>query len=374
MVRFNITNAKITINNVTYNVTVPSGTITAKISNAKQLNSSASALIDLTPVIATIYTQNSTIFVMVPSVRAIVIGSNASTSKGPGAKVVVNATERHELDASRPNLTLSNVSLSSSNNLTSFSITVENNANSSIQIKHIMIFGNESIHVTAQGVSVGISDGNIRIHHDNSNIDQDAPSGFGVGGNFGANINSSFGNGMVVNLSSSMGLNSSVSNAILSSLNVSNIEEIGNMIRGNSINATSISNIIRNMNMSIKDYQDIMEHLKVPNSTIAKILNISDVEKNHIEMAVNAADFRVINFFVAQNGTLVLPFMTGSDMNEFEGEGYTIPAHSSATFSFKGTIGFGNGAMSISVTPGVVYKVIVIGEDGARASVNITAS
>ncbi|MGC8496133.1 MAG: hypothetical protein ACP5MX_02925 [Candidatus Micrarchaeia archaeon] len=376
MVRFNITSAKITINNSTYNVTVPSGTVTAKISNARQLNNSASALIDLTPVIATIYTQNSTLFVMVPSVRAIVVGSNASVSKGFGARVAINATERHELEISRPNITLSNVSLSSANNVTSFSITVSNNANSSINIKHIMIFGNESVHVVAQGVAVGISDGHIRIHHgfDNS-IDKDAPSGFGASGSFGAGLASGFGNGgMSANISSSMGINSTAANAILGSLNSSEIENIGKAIESNAINITSILNSTRSMNISIKDYQDIMEHINASNSTIAKILNITGAEREHIDMALGAESFRAINFFVGQNGTLVLPFVAGNDMNEFEGEGYTIPAHGSATFSFKGAIGFGNGVMSISLVPGATYKVVVIGEDGARASMNVSAS
>jgi len=96
MVKFNITSATITIDNKTYNVTVPSQQIIVHVSNTQRVNGTASALIDITPVVASIYTNNSVIFVLVPSLRAVVVPGSASATVG--AKVAINETESMSLN------------------------------------------------------------------------------------------------------------------------------------------------------------------------------------------------------------------------------------------------------------------------------------
>lgn len=388
MVKFNITSATITIDNTTYNVTVPSQQLIVHVSNSNKINGTATALIDITPVVATVYTQNSTLFIMVPSLRAIVVGSNSTSSTaGIGAKTSINAMERHELKISKPNITLSNITLSESSNITSFAVTVTNNGNSSINVKHILIFGNESVSIVASGMAVSVDNNKIYMHHDvNSNIDQEMPAGsYGIGAGSGASSSFGFGNsGMAANLSAVLGINASTANTIIGALNSTELGSISKgFANGSAIGISNIINRMHSINMSIDDYQHLI-HAYTSNSTLTKILNVTDNEKDQIDVGISMVHFRVINFFISQNGTLVLPFITHNMMlpnavnnttSELENEaGYTIPAHSSKVFMFKGTIGFGNGSIGMAVIPGTNYNIIVIGEDGARSSANITAS
>jgi len=78
--------------------------IIVHVSNAHRVNGTASALIDITPVVASIYTNNSVIFVLVPSLRAVVVPGSASATVG--AKLAINDTERHELESVKPNITI----------------------------------------------------------------------------------------------------------------------------------------------------------------------------------------------------------------------------------------------------------------------------
>ncbi|MCL5430591.1 MAG: helix-turn-helix domain-containing protein [Candidatus Marsarchaeota archaeon] len=83
-IKFNVSSANITISNSTYGVYLPQKTITTTISNLTEVNGSSNLLIDFSPTIATIITQNSTMFVLVPSLKAMIIPHLGLTSKfGP---------------------------------------------------------------------------------------------------------------------------------------------------------------------------------------------------------------------------------------------------------------------------------------------------
>ncbi|MEM0149902.1 MAG: DUF4382 domain-containing protein, partial [Candidatus Micrarchaeaceae archaeon] len=302
MVRFNITSAAITIDNVTYNVTVPSQQLIVHVTNANRINGTNSALIDFTPVVATIYTSNSTIFVLVPSVRAIVLGSSkASASAQVGATIGINATEKHELELSRPNITISSATLSQNGNTTSLSITVVNNANASVNIKHIAIFGNESVRVNYKGRVAAIENNMIEVHNDvQVNVGKDEPS-FSVGGDGNANLGASgagslgvspgFGmssqnfSNMQANFSARFGINASTANMIMGAFNSS---ELRNLSGFNFSKAHGFS-------MSVGNYLYVTEHAHIPNATLAKIFNMTNEQQWHIGMGITAARFRVLN-------------------------------------------------------------------------------
>ena len=156
MARFNMTSASITINGTTYPVSVPSPQITVKVVQNSSLNSTAGVLVDLTPTVVVIYTSNSTVFVMVPSVRAVVVpGIGASVASSVGAKELVKAAEHASLDAQSPSISITNASLSVSGNVARLSVTVKDDSNSSVVIKHVMLFGNETFSVSANAVASG---------------------------------------------------------------------------------------------------------------------------------------------------------------------------------------------------------------------------
>ncbi len=107
---------------------------------------------------------------------------------------------------------------------------------------------------------------------------------------------------------------------------------------------------------------------------IAKRLNITQIGDEHIGMGVDMEHFRVLTFFISQNGTLMLPFAQGEDVNSIEGEGYVLKPHSSETFTYTGTIGFGKSSIRIAPVPGNNYRIVVIGEEGAYSAENVTAA
>jgi len=386
MVKFNITSATITIDNKTYNVTVPSQQIIVHVSNTQRVNGTASALIDITPVVASIYTNNSVIFVLVPSLRAVVVPGSTSTTVG--AKVAINYTERHELESIKPNITISSISLSESNNITLFKVNVVNNANTSVRIKHVLLFGNESISINTSVANIRIEDRQIdvrRFSNDTlNNTDMEMPgygnSNFGYGNfNVGSLSNMTLGNASKI-----LGINQSEITKLGSEFNIS----LNASTRLSPENISKIMKGIHNFNISEKELDEMIENKSPAFNSILSNIGIAN-DMGQIKVSIDAEHFRVLNFIATQNGTLVLPFVkynggvasNGSneseDIAELDQEfnnGYTIPAHGSATLTFDGKISFANGHMTIAVIPGDQYRVSVIGTEGAYASANTTAS
>jgi len=386
MVKFNITSATITIDNNTYNLTVPSKQIIVHVSNTQKVNGTASALIDITPVVASIYTNNSVIFVLVPSLRAVVVPGSASTTVG--AKVTINYTERHELESIKPNITISSISLSESNNITLFKVSVVNNANTSVRIRHVLLFGNESISINTSFANIRIEDRQIdvrRFSNDTLNTGMEMPgySNFNIGnGNFnlGALTNMTLGNASKI-----LGINQSEITKLRSEFNIS----LNSSTKLSPENISKIMKSIHNFNISEKELENMIEN-KSPafNSILGNMGIVNDI--GQIRVSIDAEHFRVLNFVATQNGTLVLPFIryapngiASINANESEdiaelyqefNNSYTIPAHGSATLTFDGKISFANGHITIAVIPGDHYRVSVIGTEGAYASASTTAS
>jgi hypothetical protein len=386
MVKFNITSATITIDNKTYNVTVPSQQIVVHVSNTQKVNGTASALIDITPVVASIYTNNSVIFVLVPSLRAVVVPGSASATVG--AKVAINYTERHELESVKPNITISSISLSESNNITLFKVSVVNNANTSVRIKHVLLFGNESISINTSVANIRIKDRWINVRRfsnetlNNTGMRMPGYGNFNVGyGNFNV---SSLSNMTLGNASKMLGINQSEITKLGSEFNIS----LNSSTRLSPENISKIMKGIHNFNISEKELDEMIENKSPAFNSILSNMGIAN-EVGQIKISIEAEHFRVLNFIATQNGTLVLPFVkytngvASNNANESEdiaelaqefNNGYTIPAHGSATLTFDGKISFANGHITIAVIPGDQYRVSVIGTEGAYASANTTAS
>ncbi|MGC8699753.1 MAG: DUF4382 domain-containing protein [Candidatus Micrarchaeia archaeon] len=397
MVRFNITKATITIDNNTYNVTVPSEQVTVHVTNAAKVNGTSSAVIDITPTIATIYTNTSTIFVLVPSLRAVVVSGSASATIG--AKVPVNASMRHELDLARPNITISQIVLSQKNNSTYFSVKVSNNGNESIRIMHVMLFGNESVNINASSYGrIEIEKNIIYIKRfGNSTEDMQIPQGISgsslgsVAGSLGVD-NISAGASVNSTLASSAGISKAFGqNFTLGKIRkyvgkgmLENIsEQLGISLNSTILNETNFTQVLRKMhNFNISEGELHRFLSNESNPAFNAIINNFGLNKEEdiINVSLNAEHFGVINFLVSQNGTLVLPFQgiinpsaLPANLEEFN-ESYTLGAHSSIVLAYSGPISFARDHVTISVIPGESYKVVVVGNEGAHASANITAS
>ncbi len=407
MIRFNVTSTKIVINGTTYNVTIPSNRVTARITGQSAVNGSASLLLDLSPVVATIYTNTSTVFVLVPSVRAVVVsGTNASAAMG--SKAALSAKDKVELESARPNMTISAVSLAQSGNATQLSITVRNNGNRSVQLSHILVYGNETITVHPVPLPVPLENSSINGTERTNQAGNESERGSasinttGGGGNISVN-GTSHGSGNV-----SIHANASARRNITGQEMPGYSAESSNLPvaegAGNSnqiIGANGIANMTGAADASGSGHESEAINIEVNgtrfgtnSSAGAALLKQNDVQ-DLVSVGEDINSLKVINFQIAQNGQLVLPFSTqcagvsaqaagagvaapcmesGSEIPAMVNKGYNLTAGATATFTFSGTVSLAYGHITVSPVIGDVYNVAVRGEDGAAATANATAT
>lgn len=333
MVRFNITSAVITVNNVSYNVTVPSGSLSVRLSqHLSSKNGSSGVLISLSPVIVQIYTSNSTVFVMVPSVRAIVVGNSqiGRSAFRVGARERLNASLNSEFERSSGNISIQSASISALGNRTYISVTVKNNGNSTVDLKHVFIHGIFS----AGNLSYG---SNVRIMGEPSFGEV---SGLRLGD---LGVNMSVVGSMLMNRSVMVG------NTMVR-VNSSNIGEVETELGINS--NTSIKELYDKLNIGDTNdsYTDLLNHSAFAKGINASVMedmhnfNISNQNVSEIIARARAFEdnyFNMLNFIVSNNGTLSLPYLNAADGAEIEVEGpngYALGAGNTITLSFNGTI------------------------------------
>jgi len=382
-VMLNLSSSTITINGTTYNVTLPSKSLIIHITGFNA--TTGATLIDLSPTIVQIVSSNQTIFVMVPSVKAVAIGSSNinSTTVHVGARVSLNSNMHSRLRLSTPNITITKASLSESNNATSFSVSVRNNGNSSVELNHILLYGimgvdfNGSLSSDIQAKPSYALQGGSAGYGISSIISQYANSSYNLSSLF-SNLSKKYGSNFSAGLSAGL-------SAALSSHNTSKI--LSSIISQISESDINISDITKNytafnhefgLNISSSEYNSISAnmHNRVNISVMASLhnFNISSKMLRGLMNRANAFDkhyHNMFTFIINKNGTLSLPF----DANEAEGpQGYTLAAGANATFSYNGAISFGNGRILVTPIQNETYSVRVIGEQGAFASYNISAS
>ncbi|MEM4071759.1 MAG: hypothetical protein QXL63_00220 [Candidatus Micrarchaeaceae archaeon] len=379
IVQFNITSASIAINGTVYPVTIPKQQVNAVIAKGK-VNATSSLLADLSPTVVTIYSTNSTIFVLVPSLKAVVVPSANVSVKAPGTVYKLTQTYKHEIEKIKPNLTILSESLSlGANNTTSFSVTVKDGSNSSVTINHIMLFGNESIALSKIIVPMQPFEDNQGGFNFKSHLGE--PYNFNISeisDALGANIpNVSIATSALIQSAEKHGID------VNSSANVSAyISEYAGKLRGEDASMAANFSIMVNSSSNLGEVEDHWSNVYndwklISQNASALGLNASQFSEKFQEMAAERIKFeqqhmRVLNFIVESNGTLALPF--NSDQM-FEGNvGYVLSPGSQATFSFSGKIEYANGHVIITPIPGATYKVVLIGEEGAYATTNVTAS
>ena len=362
MVRFNITSAKIDINGTVYNVSVPNNRLQIKISGLN--GTSGGALVDLSPTVLQIYAANQTIFVMVPAARAITINNRSinSTSIRVGFKAIVNADVKAKLEHIRPNITITGASLTATGNNTYLAVIVKNNANSSVTLKQVMLFGYMRSVISANALL---------------NLPDQQRGDLSPG--LGSVASSLFTNANLSDYMDALGLLNSSANAsaissFISAMNASDMGAAANVLATmvNSSKAKVLENEFKSrINASV--IED-MHNLNMSNMSVKAAIG----EANRFSHDYHNA----LNFIVASNGTLSLPFTQA----EAEGpNGYVLGAGNSVTLIFNGTVAFGHDALAnahvnlsagplIKLLANQTYTVRVIGEEGAYASMNVTAS
>lgn len=333
MISFNVTSATITINGTTSNVTVPSRTVTAHITGESKVNATSGLLLDLSPTVAAIYTANSTVFVMVPSVRAIVVGNrNVSVQHSVGSRAALNASEKQDLEDAKANISIASSSLSVNGNSTVLSVTVKDNSNFSVLLRHILVFGNYSV-VVASSTGANAS---VHVVEDNGSV-SDRRNNTEGGANAHVNVTS---------------------------------RETSSTDNGG-VNAHS--NVTVNITASPNTSAVHADNANVPpaaSNSSSDALGASESE--FVSEGIHVQHTRMFNFLVSNSGALILPSLS----SEFEGQnaGYNLTAGSTVTFTFSGNMSFGEGHITITPSVGSTYKLVVSGEHGSYATANVTAS
>ncbi|MCL4396847.1 DUF4382 domain-containing protein [Candidatus Parvarchaeota archaeon] len=378
-IQFSVVSANITINGTTYTVKVPSPIVSAIIpANFNKVNSSSGLILDFTPAVVTVYTANSTQYILIPSLMAL--SSKGLTNRAVGAVEHIPANINRSLFLERPNITITSASLQQVGNSTRISVTVKDNSNQSVILQHLRLSMVNGFKLSTLNFSVNLSGNTIQgvnnyrknLQNQVSVIKSEIPSIIG-------NLNRS----LVSNLSS---INASLS---IGGYNFS----IGNGINGR------FDNIKSRVESQFNKTEGEMHQNLVANENRVNIMNriVAD---------------RSVNFFISSNATLFLPFsgsalfnlpinispasvqrINSTDVginynysglsNSIEENsnfslptnfGYSLRAGSSVTLTFLGGINLGNGLLSLELVPGTQYNLYLQGTNGAMASYTVNAT
>ncbi len=406
LVRFNVTSASITINGTAYNVTVPSSQITAHMNGGATLGSNSSILLELSPVVASIITNTSTVFVMVPSLKGVVVaGASNSTTLSLGARVALTERHRIELEAAAANISITGASLSvSPDNVTRLSVTVKNNVNRSVVLRNVALFGNESVKLNLTALrnrEVQLTQAmTSRMYNFCLQLNQS--SGFNVSsvvnntsvrlpegentGNY-TNVRIEDMNGVMIRANgngSASGTMMHVRPQIFSEIEINT--SVGDQSNASSDNGNLLIRTrtggeanTSNQFGSESDALDIAEHAGITlNASVCNSLNASTITSRINDEFANMTqqfeneqhNYRMAVFLVQSNGTLYMP----SGEAEFEGQGMNLSAGQSATLSFNGVIQMGQGHIVLAPIASDNYKVTVQGREGTYAALNASAT
>ena len=363
MAKFAISGATITINGTSYPVTVPSSSLLVRFN--KELNSTNSvAIIDMTPTVVQIYTANTTLFVLVPSVKAVVVGSGSvnALQARVGAREHIRTQDRAELQGIGAHISITSATLSEgSNGSASLSVIVSNNGNSSVVLKHLMLQG------YLRAMQNGSSEGAME------------PTGLGAGEGLYSAFNTSIGS-MMGGEGAGLGLNGGNIGDVAEALGI-NSTDAYKLISAhmNASSAANISSVLARLNISANSTAvgNFMNYISEDtNASIMEGMHNFNISSLRLHEAIRQAEtYRakyhdVLNFIISQNGTLSLPFAEA----EAEGpNGYTLAPGSSVDLKFSGPISFGESHVSVGIIANLTYRATVSGDDGAYASANVTA-
>ncbi len=401
MIRFNLTSGSIAINGTSSPLVFPNQQFTSSVFGSPELNLSSSLVLDFSPAIIPIFTANSTMFAMVPSLRGIAIQNVGSVAQ-LNQTFPLNASVRLALAGEKPNIEIGSASLGSNGNQTQVSITVSDNSNLPLTLRHLIIFGNVSAVVNARKIipDVPPSSGNVTA---------------------GSLLNETFYViGKAIGQLSSGSATTNASNSIVSNVNISQIiglgktaglseNQISTLVSGNflsgslsglgsigsGLNASDQSSLLTGVigNLTNSSYASSLkgENLtqlesvlseklasgNLSNANLTGILNLVENAKAEAlqvqakNVSLEEKDLGLFPFLLESNGTLTVP----TSVSGLEGTayGYYLTPGESRTFTYSGGLTLDGERVVVDFPKGNNYKLEVTGDSGALASINVTA-
>ena len=402
-VSFNITSAQIVIDNVTYNVSMQNSRVVVNVTGGTN-STYGGVLVDLTPSILEVYTAQKSLFVMSPSAMAVPMSRSLINLEGMtsiGAMAILEPPTKLQLAAARPNITITSASLAIAGNRTDLSVTVQNNANTSITLRHLILSGYMKVpfSLATTGLSIITKSAQVQQQlaqfnatatntttNSSSNTTTNTTSTVPVNSTTPVNISKlnitlppgiSFPSCLhITTTNTSVVVFDSCNNTVLfnsSSINVSRIvaenasKYLNNSVNTAPIQVTTIStgiteNIFKDMylgagglqkfNLTESKFQKMFE-----NASIFKLVGvnvsaaIANMSTDIMESAVYQQSFHnQLNFMVSPNGTLVLPlqsipiFIIGNGAATtvpLPPNGYALASGNTITLRYNSSVGFG---------------------------------
>lgn len=398
MMSMEITSANITIGNTSYPLELPNATLTGVVTGFQGAGGST-LMADLSPTVLTLFGPNSTLFVMVPSLRGVILNSINGSARA-NAAYPLNGSQKQALAASRPGLNITSASLSSSGNQTQISVTVKDNSGSPILVTHLLLIGSMSGYVTIGKLqpNVAPSIGNITSASLlNGTFSQIAKAlGIAAAGAGSENISailskvnisqlgslgSSLGlsNGQMAKIGEGYLLNGSLSSALGGSLNTSQQQGLLKGLIGNVTNSSYASTLSGYNVTSLESIlNEKLNTTGLGNANLTNIVNLlinakAEAQLNRAKsISIQIGSQVPMAMLIESNATLSLP----SSIAQFQSSsyGYLLNPGQSATFRFSGELRLDSGRVLVALSNGKNYKLEVVGNNGAFASTNTTES
>lgn len=152
-VAFNIVSASITIDNVSYPVNPQSNQVVAELDYNGSVNTSSNILLDFSPVIVPLSTNNSASFVMLPSIRGAMVrgmGQEATAGAHSDGPKPLDPDSMRVFAQPKANISIDNASFGLEGNNFSIGLTMRNKEANTIMVMGIAIVSSNSIPPTGE--------------------------------------------------------------------------------------------------------------------------------------------------------------------------------------------------------------------------------
>ena len=359
-----ISNATIIVNGTNYPVILTKNNVSVNVFYSSKNSSTYNILLDMFPTVSAVVSGNQTTFIMSPSATAATVGKhyvNQGLLVTRGGLTRLSDGDENALRASRANISITNASISALGNETIVSITVKDNSNYSTRLFRATVYGNTTYELNINTSRIPLVAGaakmprKIKPLYQNSVL-QDVM-------NF---THRNF---------TPEGIPSQVRDIISMKLSNGTAQALMENLTNDSQGRAAVGNIIRRMG-----HGDMGGNLS---GYLASGRVIDDIASaNYARMRL--LEFHSVSFFIKSNGTMSLPAPIGIIRANSEHNGlvmptsmfseYNLTAGQSAALKYSGIMQFANGRLGVQFKPGQRYTIVVTGEDGASASINVTAS
>jgi hypothetical protein len=162
-VSFKIDSAQIEIDNTTYNVVVPTGNITAAITENATINSSSEIILDFSPIVFQVYNGKKEGFLMLPGIKAILDRGMKTTvgmfKKEYGKNIALNREYYTGLRFGRYMKIVSVSILKEASGNISLSADIENTGDRNISLKNLVILNKNNTGIWSKVDAIAFSVG-----------------------------------------------------------------------------------------------------------------------------------------------------------------------------------------------------------------------